>query len=173
MKISKPPVQYNFAEKWEKEILPLKKHPSVKSNFATIRLFYKHLEKSLRRETGDNSLSLVKFREDLKLLRDLFDGIDLKFLTLSIAEALYPDKEWEIVGFQGEDAVVTDDKRTLVFDMKNFDKLSATASLVLCEDEVVVATKEVIAEVHLFLKNRAQRENAESDEESIGRQWNN
>lgn len=76
---------------------------------------------------------------DLAWLKQTFSNIDLVPLASAIAETLYTHLEWEVIEYD-EEAVVTDSRRTFVFDFKNYDKLSAGASLLLVRDTQFTAS---------------------------------
>ena len=139
--------QYDFAVNWDSEIVPLKKYPEIKRSFKALRTIHQDSIISLCEDGNAVRSDFSAFREDLNWLRENFAGIDLQFLVLEIASHLYPKMEWEIVGFFSEDAVISDVERTIVFDMIHFDKLSAEASLALCEDECTQPTNFALREV--------------------------
>lgn len=62
------------------------------------------------------------------------DYHEIALFSLALAQALYPEKTWEII--EGEEhAVVADDIRTIVFDFIYHDKLTALESLKFAQDE--------------------------------------
>lgn len=89
---------------------------------------------------AERNLDLMTFAVmhwDLSWQRDWTGGAHDVWdeFSLGIAESLYADMKWEIVG-QNDYRVVSDRSRSIVFDVPNFDQVSAGASLVLAEDTV-------------------------------------
>jgi hypothetical protein len=83
--------------------------------------------------------------KDLDWLRKTFESQDLVSLSLSLAEALYPNDSWDIEE-AGDYAIVANLNRSLVLDMKYYDRLSGQASLLLAGvPDAEPAQREVIA----------------------------
>jgi len=73
-------------------------------------------------------------------------------LSLAIAQNLYESQTWEIVEGQSH-AVITNSERSMVFDLKYFDQMSALASLLYADDTVVIGNEEAEKE-HLLFRHK-------------------
>ncbi|MGZ3742468.1 MAG: hypothetical protein ACXWRE_01305 [Pseudobdellovibrionaceae bacterium] len=167
MKSETMPVQYNFGDQWHLKIKQLRKNPAVQESFNAILEQCKDIAELIC-EDGDDQARMEADRYlqearvlcyELAWLRRQFDNPGLMFLSLEIARALYPQRKWLIVGEEGEDMVITDEHRTMVFDMKNFDALSGAASLTLAQDRHFEPPRSAMEEVFIFRMKRAQHLN--------------
>jgi hypothetical protein len=142
-----PALQYDFGANWNTEVRSVLNRPEVAEEFQRrLRNLLDGFEELY--ENGDLGegesarkyyLSLVLGAEaryqDLHWLRSEFESYDLACLSLVIAQAIRPGEEWDIVeGRETEHCVVTNPLRTLVFDMKHYDRLSGAESLVYAGD---------------------------------------
>ncbi len=157
--MKKIPRQFDFGSKWNSEIRALRECSNIEFQFDELKSKYRDIIECKRDEAVENgfrSQAEAEFETDLsraeKRFRDLpwlrktFTGICVSELSLAIAEELFPDKTWEILE-RDEFAVVTDLERTMVFDLLNFDTLSAGASLVLADDIIYKPSAKVFEEV--------------------------
>lgn len=159
------PVHYNFAKRWNSVVLTLRNRPNVAAAFSSLRESYEEVAQFKYEESGslDRDLARQEFELDLQIarvrcfnyewLRKTFAGCDLTTLMQAIAEEIYPSKRWVVID-SDEDAIVTDEKRSIVFDLINFNVLSAGASLVLAQDKVYKASRTEMEEVLRFRQNR-------------------
>jgi hypothetical protein len=95
----------------------------------------------------------VRYR-DFEWLRKHFDTVSLQGVLLSMAETLYPRKQWEALENGLENAAITDAERTMVFDITNFDRFSAGASLIWAGDTVYQPSEKVLAEFNRICDER-------------------
>jgi hypothetical protein len=166
------PVQFNFRMRWNSEIRRLADQPSLKSAFGKIREYYEAIADC--KNDSDHNLyprewALAEYELDLHIarvkcfdldwLQETFEGIDLYDLSLAIAETLYPEQQWEVLELN-EDAIVTNTERSLVFDLKHYNKLSASASLGLV-GIIGPNDLEVVNEV-LHIKNSRMNRNLDA-----------
>lgn len=166
-----PPTQFNFRKFWFDHWKQAKKEPGIAEALSGISTHYmeiaeekfegsrEHDEEQAKMEyTLDQITSIVKVN-DLYWLRETFEGCSLFNLSLAIAEYLYPTKTWDVIE-NDELAVVTDSERSLVFDIKNGERLSAGASLLTVKDEVFIPTAEDVRESNAFRAEKCALEEA-------------
>lgn len=94
----------------------------------------------------------VRHRDYLWLI-EKFDGIQLSSLVMVMAQTLYSDEKWIVLNDNHFDAIITNDRRSFVFDIINFGRLSAGASLVHMGDAKFIADKRTKREAAVFKKN--------------------
>lgn len=153
MKNSKMPEQFNFDKYWYTHILPMcNEVPEVAEAFAYFQNDYQEISERIYEdmiESEDVPAALEQYKKEHTLrliestilcynihwLQEQFEPEQVaEYLSLAIAKAFYPDKEWAVIGLNSGAPVVSDPERSLVFDFKNFSKLSGAASLVNAED---------------------------------------
>lgn len=169
MKNNFGPIQFDFGPMWYTQIWKLRKRPTIQEALEKIKMNYREFAEAkfedlseFDEEQAQAELELdIHTAEvkcfDLYWLRDHFNEDTLVDLSLAIAEELYPEKSFEIVEHEDDDvAIVTDSERTIVFDLKNYDKFSAKASLLLVNDEKTAVDAKATAELtaHFEEKNR-------------------
>jgi hypothetical protein len=75
----------------------------------------------------------AKYR-DLHWLRRQWEAYDLAELSMAIAGELKPSEAWQILETDEVHSVVTNESRSVVFDLKLHDRLTAEESLTLAGD---------------------------------------
>ncbi len=165
------PVQFNFFNWWTHDLGQMQLPANVEAAFQALKSYYEDIAEQAYEETVENGFiakasseyelalhtALVKYK-DIHWLRKTFCGCTLADLSLAIAQALDPKESWEILE-NDELAVVTNQNRTIVFDLKHFDVLSASASLALVKDPLLIMNETITQEVNRFYQSRLDNEN--------------
>jgi hypothetical protein len=158
-----PPVQYNFGLHWLNDLQPILARPAVIEAFERIQFQRIEMFETLH-ENGDlgpephaSAYLDLKIHEvevlghQLDWLRDELDAVELSDLSFAIAEELHPNQVWEIVENDDIHSVVTNVDRTLVFDIKLYDRLSGYESLIYAGEEIRSAHKVNTERLNEFL----------------------
>ncbi len=165
-RIKQSPIQFDFQAYWFEEIRTIRQLSLFQDEFERIKERYFDISELKFEEFQDydrihayKELQLSRHTaevmySDLQWLRENFSGYELSDLSLGIAEALYPDKKWTVIE-DGEEAIVTDTDRNLVFDMKYFDKFSAKGSLLNAGDNFYVSDRGALEELYKFKEIRS------------------
>ncbi len=157
-------VQFNFALHW----LPfLKKHVNqatvIKELDGILSLWEERAQEEFNETKNvdlaianaelelDSHTGIIK-HTDLHWLRSNFESYELAPLVIAMAQILYPDDKWVELKNHDSDTVVTNESRTVVFDIMNFDRLSAGASLFLAGDKKLASNPSIKKEVAAFQK---------------------
>lgn len=161
------PIQYKFDSNWIRGICPKRNQSKYREAFAKIADRYQDIA-DLKFEDfveTDPELAQAEYELDLHTaqvkcfdlhwIRDCADSLDLAYLSLVVAEDLYPEKRWEIVEGD-EEIIVTDTERTMVFDIRNCHRLSGGGSLALVRDEVYQPSAAAALEAAEFNEKRYQ-----------------
>lgn len=158
------PIQYLRGRVWLDVIVPLiKTNPRVRAELSKIGAnYYDSIESILEPDLSpedlmeEMELRAHEFRvrcKEFHWLRSHIDGFDLVCFSRVLAEEIFPDKTWRIIE-KGEDAVVVDSDRSMVFDIHNCDNLSALGALALCGDREANQNPKAVAEVNCLLDAR-------------------
>ncbi len=137
-----PPMQYDFGAHWNPVIKPLLRHLPLSREVERLKLDYVAMMFELH-EAGDlgsgpdaDLFLQAKLLEaearcrSLHWLRETWEASELAQLALAIASKLHPSEELEVIGTPEMHSVVTNRARTIVYDMKLYDRLSAWESLI-------------------------------------------
>jgi hypothetical protein len=166
--IAYPAQQFNFFREWHDRIWKFFKTPAgisalrgLENSYLDLADFKFEETSGFDREYALEVLELDRHRarvcvKDLDWLREKYESDTLASFSLSLAEALYPNEQWTIEE-NNEHSVVTDERRSLVFDIKYYDELSAPASLCLAG---VPGTEAGLPEVEAFFKKRYEENKA-------------
>lgn len=173
MKIPAAPVQFDFGEKWHTDILPHRKNPLLEDGFGHVRGVFEEVAQWIYDDAEENSHWFDRELAEMELMLNLhiasvqcfcldwlqknLEADQLAPLSLAIAEEFYPEKNWFILE-DGTEAIVTDEDRTMVFDLINYDKLSAAASLALVGDKAFHTSEFALSEALNFREGRIQEE---------------
>jgi hypothetical protein len=165
MKKSFDPLQFDFRAHWLFEIRALRDRPMIQLAVEEIKDYYADIAECKYEDAREFDEEQAKAEYELDLhtaevkcfdlpwLRETFEGCDLIKLVLAIAQELHPEKKFEILE-DDERAILTDLDRTIVFDIKNFDRMSAKASLLLLNDQTFSNDELGVREVENYLGQR-------------------
>jgi hypothetical protein len=138
-----PPLQFDFRSQWLFELKPILRRSSVEAEFQKLKEAYVEMMQFLYEDgsLGEDPEGYSYLQSQLHLVdacgRDLhwlrkeaWEASDLSPLSLAIAKELYPTDRFEIIEMADIHSVVTNQARTIVFDMVLHDQLSAWESLI-------------------------------------------
>src|SRR5947208_1644727 len=132
-----PPMQYDFLSNWYSEVAAIRDRPAVAAEFRKLKEQYIAMMVDLYENgsLGEDPEAYSSLQSKLhgvdaegrnvRWLRETWEADSLANLSLAIARELKPGDVWEIVETDEQHSVVTDLDRTIVFDMRLCDKLSA------------------------------------------------
>jgi hypothetical protein len=159
------PIQYNFSHQWHLKINMLRKDYVLQYHFEDLYRTCGDIAKIMAEPGTEQSLLEAKqFLKkaklsiyDLNWLRKTFDEVSLIELNYAIARLICPSKKLIFVGEETEFPVVTDEKRTIVFDMVKFDRFSGAGSLAIARDKDFKAPRYALEEAHMFYENKLSK----------------
>ncbi len=164
MESNQTSIQFNFASHWQTF---LKKHVNQITISEELDAILSRWEMRIIEEFNEmkgadlaiasaelelsSHIGIIK-HTDLNWLRSNFESYELAPLVIAMAQILYPDDKWVKLKNQDSDTVATNESRTVVFDIMNFDRLSAGASLFLVGDKKLASNASIKKEVAAFQK---------------------
>jgi hypothetical protein len=155
------PKQYDFNVGWLRELWRIRNRASMQRAFKKIQKVYEEIaefkfEDACQFDEAQAidelclDLHIAKVRcRNLDWLRETFENDTLAPLSLAIAREIFPKEKWTVLE-NDYNAVVVNDKRTLVFDMRYFDFVSAEVSLALAGDFTYMSEKKFRDEYEEF-----------------------
>ena len=169
------PRQFDFAIEWNQLIKTVRTQPRVIEGMSKTAEHWEELADFKREEMeeSDPEQALLEYKLDLVTFEirkwDLHwqrewtgrRSNSLTPLSLAIAETIFPTLKLEILE-NGDYEVVTDAQRRLVFDIQNFDVLTAGASLFLAGDSLYTPN-----DIDLKSASKLRQEQNEQDQNAI------